>query len=58
MASRVLQHLNVVHPRGGEPEARAPYAGTLGLEEVPKPPGFHPQGSWFQLDGGSRRRGP
>ena len=51
MASRLLQHVNVVYPVGAEPEARAFYAGTLGLEEVPKPPEFDRNGMWFQLEG-------
>jgi catechol 2,3-dioxygenase-like lactoylglutathione lyase family enzyme len=50
MASRELQHVNVRYPAGAEGEARAFYAGTLGLDEVPKPPEFSPEGLWFQLD--------
>lgn len=49
MTGRLLQHVNVVYPTGAEAEARAFYAGALGLEEVPKPPEFDPRGMWFQL---------
>ena len=51
MASRILQHVNVIYPPGAEAEARAFYAGVLGLDEVPKPPEFTPEGMWFQLQG-------
>jgi catechol 2,3-dioxygenase-like lactoylglutathione lyase family enzyme len=32
-----IDHVQVAIPRGGEDEARAFYAGLLGLEEIPKP---------------------
>ncbi|HYT26513.1 MAG TPA: glyoxalase, partial [Actinomycetota bacterium] len=51
MASRLLQHVNVVYPTGAEAAARAFYAGTLGLDEVEKPPEFSREGMWFQLEG-------
>jgi catechol 2,3-dioxygenase-like lactoylglutathione lyase family enzyme len=54
MASRILQHVNVVYPPGAEAEARAFYAGTLGLDEVAKPPEFDRLGMWFQLQGGGQ----
>ena len=51
MTSRLLQHVNVVYPTGAEAEARAFYAGTLGLQEVPKPPEFDQTGMWFSVEG-------
>lgn len=54
MSSRSLQHVNVRYPVGAEAEARAFYAGTLGLDEVPKPPEFDRDGMWFQLEGGGQ----
>jgi catechol 2,3-dioxygenase-like lactoylglutathione lyase family enzyme len=54
MSSRSLQHVNVRYPAGAEPEARAFYAGTLGLDEVAKPPEFSPHGLWFQLQPGAQ----
>ncbi len=58
MGSRLLQHVNVVYPAGAEGEARAFYAGTLGLDEVPKPPEFNPSGMWFELDSGQVHLSP
>jgi catechol 2,3-dioxygenase-like lactoylglutathione lyase family enzyme len=58
MTSRLLQHVNVVYPPGAEAEARAFYAGALGLEEVAKPPEFDPSGMWFQLGGGQVHLSP
>jgi catechol 2,3-dioxygenase-like lactoylglutathione lyase family enzyme len=54
MSSRSLQHVNLRYPAGAEAEARAFYAGTLGLDEVAKPPEFNPEGLWFQLEGGGQ----
>jgi catechol 2,3-dioxygenase-like lactoylglutathione lyase family enzyme len=58
MASRLLQHVNVVYPAGAEAEARAFYAGALGLEEVPKPGEFDQSGMWFQLGSGQVHLSP
>jgi catechol 2,3-dioxygenase-like lactoylglutathione lyase family enzyme len=54
MSSRSLHHVNLRYPDGAEAEARAFYAGTLGLDEVSKPPEFDPDGLWFQLEGGGQ----
>jgi catechol 2,3-dioxygenase-like lactoylglutathione lyase family enzyme len=54
MSSRALQHVNVRYPAGEEPRARAFYAGTLGLDEVAKPPEFDPEGLWFRLQDGAQ----
>lgn len=44
-----LHHVQLAMPRGREPEARAFYAGLLGLEEVPKPPRLTARGgAWFE----------
>jgi catechol 2,3-dioxygenase-like lactoylglutathione lyase family enzyme len=49
---RGLQHVNI------EVEdveaARAFYAGTLGLREIPRGEGREREGAWFQLDGGAQ----
>jgi catechol 2,3-dioxygenase-like lactoylglutathione lyase family enzyme len=58
MTSRLLQHVNVVYPAGAEAEARAFYAGALGLEEVPKPAEFDQRGMWFQLGSGQVHLSP
>jgi catechol 2,3-dioxygenase-like lactoylglutathione lyase family enzyme len=58
MTSRLLQHVNVVYPTGAEAEARAFYAGALGLEEVPKPAEFDQRGMWFQLGSGQVHLSP
>jgi catechol 2,3-dioxygenase-like lactoylglutathione lyase family enzyme len=43
-----LHHLQLAMPRGAEDEARAFYAGVLGLEEVPKPGNRAGRGGvWF-----------
>lgn len=45
-----LHHLQLAIPRGAEDEARAFYAGVLGLPEIPKPPNLAARGGvWFQL---------
>jgi muramoyltetrapeptide carboxypeptidase len=58
MTSRLLQHVNVVYPNGAEAEARAFYAGALGLEEVSKPAEFDRRGMWFQLESGQVHLSP
>ncbi|HZD38224.1 MAG TPA: VOC family protein [Actinomycetes bacterium] len=58
MTTRVLQHVNVVYPTGAEAEARAFYAGALGLQEVAKPPEFNQRGMWFQLASGQVHLSP
>jgi catechol 2,3-dioxygenase-like lactoylglutathione lyase family enzyme len=47
-----LDHLQLAMPRGAEEQARAFYAGVLGLTEVPKPANRAARGgAWFS--GGS-----
>lgn len=58
MTSRLLQHVNVVYRTGAEAEARAFYAGALGLPEVPKPREFDQEGMWFQLGAGQVHLSP
>jgi catechol 2,3-dioxygenase-like lactoylglutathione lyase family enzyme len=58
MTSRLLQHVNVVYPAGAEAEARAFYAGALGLQEVSKPAEFNQRGMWFQLGPGQVHLSP
>ncbi|HZD73981.1 MAG TPA: VOC family protein [Actinomycetota bacterium] len=58
MTGRALQHVNVVYPAGAEAQARAFYAGALGLEEVAKPPEFDQRGMWFQLVSGQVHLSP
>jgi catechol 2,3-dioxygenase-like lactoylglutathione lyase family enzyme len=58
MTSRLLQHVNVVYPAGAEAEARAFYAGALGLQEVAKPSEFDQRGMWFQLEAGQVHLSP
>jgi len=44
-----LDHVQLAMPPGGEPAARAFYAGLLGLDEVPKPPALAVRGgAWFE----------
>ena len=46
-------HVQVCCPPGGEDEARAFYAGVLGLAEVPKPAALAGRGGcWFQVGAG------
>ena len=46
---RQLDHVQVAMPPGGEAEARAFYAGVLGLDEVPKPDALAARGGcWFR----------
>ena len=43
-----IDHVQVAAPRGCEAEARAFYAGLLGLEELPKPEPLRDRGGcWF-----------
>ncbi len=45
-----LDHLQLAMPRGKEAEARAFYAGILGLAELQKPPNLAPRGGvWFTM---------
>lgn len=45
-----LDHLQLAMPGGGEEEARAFYAGILGLAELTKPPNLAARGGvWFTL---------
>src|SRR5215472_11718299 len=47
-----LSHVNVTMPKGGEPQARAFYAGCLGMREIPKPELLCGQGGvWFDAGG-------
>ena len=44
-----LDHVQVAMPRGAEEEARAFYAGLLGMTEDPKPPALAARGGcWFR----------
>ena len=44
-----IDHVQVVVPAGGEPEARAFYGELLGLEELPRPTTLpDPHGCWFR----------
>ena len=44
-----LDHVQLAMPAGGEEEARAFYAGVLGMTEVPKPAALEERGGcWFQ----------
>jgi catechol 2,3-dioxygenase-like lactoylglutathione lyase family enzyme len=56
-----LDHLQLAMPRGREADARAFYAGILGLTELAKPPNLAVRGGvWFALGSQqlhSRRRG-
>ncbi len=51
MAVIGLDHVQIAIPAGGEDQARAFYAGLLGMAEVPKPANLSPSGCWFR--GGS-----
>ena len=51
MRITALDHVQLAMPAGGETEARAFYAGVLGIPEVPKPPNLAPRGGcWFERD--------
>jgi catechol 2,3-dioxygenase-like lactoylglutathione lyase family enzyme len=44
-----IDHVQLAMPAGGEAQARAFYAGALGLPEVPKPPHLAVRGGcWFE----------
>jgi catechol 2,3-dioxygenase-like lactoylglutathione lyase family enzyme len=44
-----LHHVQLAMPRGGEPDARAFYAGVIGLDEVSKPAQLAGRGGcWFR----------
>ena len=44
-----LKHVQLAMPPGGEEEARAFYAGLLGMAEVPKPAHLAARdGAWFE----------
>lgn len=47
MAIVGLDHVQLAIPAGGEDQARAFYAGLLGMAEVPKPANLSPTGCWF-----------
>jgi catechol 2,3-dioxygenase-like lactoylglutathione lyase family enzyme len=47
-----VHHVQVLCPPGGEEQARAFYAGVLGLAELPKPPELARRGGcWFRGGG-------
>ncbi len=49
MPVQYLDHLQLAMPIGREDEARAFYAGMLGIAEVPKPPHLAARGGcWFE----------
>lgn len=49
-----LDHVQLAMPAGGEVQARAFYAGVLGLSEVPKPADLAARGGcWFEGGGAS-----
>jgi catechol 2,3-dioxygenase-like lactoylglutathione lyase family enzyme len=54
MRIRGLHHVQIAMPTGREDEARAFYAGALGLGEVEKPQHLKARGGcWFRSDDGS-----
>jgi len=42
-----LDHVQLAIPAGGEDQARAFFAGLLGMTEVPKPANLSASGCWF-----------
>jgi catechol 2,3-dioxygenase-like lactoylglutathione lyase family enzyme len=49
MTVHSLEHIQLAMPEGREAEARAFYAGLLGLPEIPKPVNLAPRGGcWFE----------
>ena len=49
MSIRAIDHVQLAMPAGREDDARAFYAGLLGLSEVPKPPHLAARGGcWFE----------
>ena len=54
MTLRGLHHVQVAMPAGREDEARAFYAGALGMDEVEKPEHLRTRGGcWFRSEDGS-----
>jgi len=52
MPVKRLDHVQLAMPPGREDEARAFYAHTLGIDEVPKPAHLVKRGGcWFEQDG-------
>lgn len=47
MAVVGLDHVQIAIPERGEDQARAFYAGLLGMAEVPKPANLSASGCWF-----------
>jgi len=48
MRIKAIDHIQLAMPRGRENEARAFYAGVLGIPEVQKPPSLSKRGGcWF-----------
>jgi catechol 2,3-dioxygenase-like lactoylglutathione lyase family enzyme len=46
---RSIDHIQLAMPRDGEAQARAFYAGVLGMSELAKPPGLRERGGvWFR----------
>ncbi|MFN6936432.1 MAG: VOC family protein [Tsuneonella sp.] len=53
-----IDHVQLAMPAGGEDQARAFYAGVLGLSEVPKPADLAARGGcWFEGGGASLHLG-
>ena len=49
MTILAVEHVQLAMPPGGEGDARAFYAGLLGIPEVPKPPELAKRGGvWFE----------
>ena len=49
MAILAIEHVQLARPPGGEGDARAFYAGLLGIPEVPKPSELAKRGGvWFE----------
>jgi catechol 2,3-dioxygenase-like lactoylglutathione lyase family enzyme len=49
MRVKVIDHVQLAMPLGGEAKARAFYAGVLGIPEVPKPANLAKRGGcWFE----------
>ena len=49
MVILAIEHVQLAMPPGGEGDARAFYAGLLGIPEVPKPPELAKRGGvWFE----------
>ena len=50
MQIKAIDHVQLAMPPGKEAEARAFYAGVLGIPEIPKPPNLAKRGGcWFGL---------